>query len=135
MRSLTSLIACRLIPLDRNPGLRPIGIGEVLMYIIGKAVVYVLRPEIRSGGGGLQLYIGPEGDAESGIHGMRKIFDDDKTEAIIQVDANNGFNVINRSVILHNISVLCPELATLANCHLHGNVTVSINVNYYRKHY
>ena len=35
---LSELLSCRLIPLDKNPGVRPIGIGEVLRRIIGKAV-------------------------------------------------------------------------------------------------
>ena len=30
--------SCRLIPLNKNPGVRPIGIGEVHRQIIGKAV-------------------------------------------------------------------------------------------------
>ncbi|MCH2405735.1 MAG: hypothetical protein MK200_06040, partial [Nitrosopumilus sp.] len=114
-KSLTALMACRLIPLDKNPGLRPIGIGEVLRRIIGKAITYVLRPEMRSAAGGLQLCVGLEGGAEAGIHGMRHIFEDEETEGIIQVDANNAFNTINRNVLLHNIWVLCPELATYAN--------------------
>ena len=33
--SLESYIACRLIPLGKCPGLRPIGIGEILRRIIG----------------------------------------------------------------------------------------------------
>ena len=43
---LSALMACRLIPLDKNPGLRPIGVGEVLRRIIGKIVVWVLSPDL-----------------------------------------------------------------------------------------
>ena len=35
-KSLEAFIACRLIPLNKNPGLRPIGVGEVLRRIAGK---------------------------------------------------------------------------------------------------
>ena len=43
--SLEALLADRLVPLDKNPGTRPVGIGEVERRIIGKAVVKVLRPD------------------------------------------------------------------------------------------
>ena len=36
--SFESLVACRLIPLNKYPGLRPIGVGEVLRRISGKVV-------------------------------------------------------------------------------------------------
>ena len=45
-RSYTSLeayTACRLIPLDKNPGVRPIGVGEVLRRIVGKAFISVIK--------------------------------------------------------------------------------------------
>ena len=114
-QSIAALMACRLIPLDKNPGLRPIGIGEVLRRIIGKAVTSVLKTEMRDAAGGLQLCVGHEGGVEAGIHGMKQIYDDEETQGVIQVDANNAFNTINRGVLLHNIRVLCPELATFAN--------------------
>ena len=41
--SLESFIACRLIPLDKRSGLRPIGVGEVLRRTAGKAVIILLK--------------------------------------------------------------------------------------------
>ena len=41
-KSLTAYTACRLIPLNKNPVVRPIGIGEVVRRIIGKAVKKVI---------------------------------------------------------------------------------------------
>ena len=107
-------------PLDKNPGLRPIGIGEVLRRIIGKMVVWILKPDIQDAGGDLQLCTGLEGGCEAGAHAMMEMFKDDNTHGIIQVDANNAFNTINRNVFLHNIQVICPEIATyVINCYYH----------------
>ena len=43
VESLESFIACRLIPLDKRSGLRPIGVGEVLRRIAGKVVMILLK--------------------------------------------------------------------------------------------
>ena len=64
------------------------------------------------------MCVGQEGGAEAGIHGMREIFEDDDTVGLIQVDANNAFNTLNRVVLLHNIKYLCPEMETyVCNCY------------------
>lgn len=116
--SLSPLMANRLIPLDKNPGLRPIGIGEVLRRIVGKMVVKVLKPNLQEDAGDLQLCAGQESGCEAGIHAMHDIFNDEKTHGIVQVDANNAFNTINRNVFLHNINIICPEIATFViNCY------------------
>ena len=102
------MVACRLIPLDKDPGLRPIGIGEVLRRIIGKIVVRILKPDLQESAGELQMCVGQEGGCEAGVHAMHDLYQEEDTHGIIQVDANNAFNVINRQVFLHNIKVICP---------------------------
>ena len=40
--SLEALMASRLVSLDKRPGLRPIGVGEVLRRIAGKIVIMIV---------------------------------------------------------------------------------------------
>ena len=110
--SLESLLACTLIPLNKNPGLRPIGIGEVLRCIIGKVVMYVMKNDVIDSAGSLQLCAGQDAGCEAAIHGMVDIWNDFNTEGVLQVDASNAFNSINRAVLLHNVKIICPEMAT-----------------------
>ena len=51
---LKELLTCRLIPLDKKPGVRPIRIGEVLHRIIGKCVMLTLKADIEGSVGRLQ---------------------------------------------------------------------------------
>ena len=109
--SICTLLNCRLIPLDKNPGIRPIGIGEVLRRIIGKSVITFLKPEIIESVGPLQLSAGQEGGCEAACHAMREMFDDDDSEGVLLVDASNAFNSLNRKTALLNIRHLCPTLS------------------------
>ena len=51
-------MSCRLIPINKNPGVRPIGVGEVLRRLTGKSINWVIRDEIQSAGGPLQAATG-----------------------------------------------------------------------------
>ena len=44
---------------------------------------------------------------------MVDLFHDDSSHGLIQVDAENAFNLINRKVWLRNLRILCSEIATL----------------------
>ena len=55
---LAPLSACRLVALDKCPGVRPVGVGEVVRRIISKSILSVIRPEIRSLIGSSQLCAG-----------------------------------------------------------------------------
>ena len=109
--SLPAYTACRLIPLDKNPGVRPIGIGEVLRRIIGKSITTLLKPEILSATAPLQACAGLQGGVEAAIHALRSIFEDTDTDGILLVDADNAFNSLNRAVALQNTRLICPEFS------------------------
>ena len=85
---LEAFLACRLIPLNKNPGIRLIGIGEILRRIVGKAVMKVAKEEIIASVGTLQVCAGHEAGCEAIVHTMRKIFEDEETDAVILVDAS-----------------------------------------------
>ena len=117
-RGLAAFVACRLIPLSKNPGVRPIGICEVVRRIVGKAILAITKQEVLHAAGPLQLCAGQNAGCEVAVHTMRKIFHDSTTDAVILVDASNAFNNINRQVTLLNILNLCPVIATvLINCY------------------
>ena len=117
--SLEGFLACQLILFKKNPGLRPIGVGEVLRRIIRKVIVSVVRNDITSSVGSLQVCAGHEAGCEAAIHAMHTIFEDEKTEAVLLVDADNAFNSVNRQVFLHNICIICPRIDTyVRNCYI-----------------
>ena len=108
---LNALVACRLIPLNKCPGVRPIGVGEVPRRIIAKAVLRIVSKDVEAAAGPLQLCAGQDGGCEAAVHAMRKLFQDPDIEAALLVNATNAFNSINRQAALHNINVICPPLA------------------------
>jgi len=116
--SIEAFITNRRIPLDKNPGLRPIGVGEAHQRIISKSIVRYLKQDILSSAGGLQLCAGQEGGCEAIIHAMHQITDSQECEGILLIDADNAFNRLNRAVALRNIQIICPSVSTFAiNCY------------------
>ena len=103
---------------NKSPGevdlqVRPIGVGEVLRRIVGKTISWSLNQEIQEAAGPLQVSTGLKGGAEAAIHAMKKIFDEESTDAVILVDAANAFNRLNRQAALHNVQYLCPPFSTV----------------------
>ena len=107
--------ACRLIPLDKFPGLRPIGVGEILRRIVGKTVIECTKSDIGIASGNLQMCAGKQAGCEAAIHAMREIFGEEETDAVLLVDAANAFNSMNRRALLQNIKVTCPTLSKFAS--------------------
>lgn len=55
---VSPFLACRLIALDKAPGVRPIGIGDTARQIIAKAILYIMKPDILDVVGVKQLCCG-----------------------------------------------------------------------------
>ena len=108
---LEGYTSCRLIPLDKNPGIRPIGVGEVLRRIVGKNVSGFLKEEIKETAGPFQVCAGHSADSETVIHAMSQVFVEEGTDGILPIDAGNAFNQMNRSVTLHYIRITCKEMS------------------------
>jgi len=115
---LQAFVACRLLPLNKSPGVRPIGVCEVVRRIMGKAVLSVIGKDVMEAAGPMQLCAGQTAGCEAAVHAMRTVFQDTCTDAVMLVDASNAFNNLNREVALLNIQYYCPSIAViLINCY------------------
>ena len=70
---------------------------------------------MQSAGGTLQTCTGIEAGIEASIHAMARIFNSERCEAVILVDAENAFNRLNRKTSLQNIRHICPPLFQFLN--------------------
>ena len=82
--------SCQLIGLDKSPGLRPIGIREVLWQNIGRTIVKCGKTDLKLLGGDQQLCIGQKGGNEHAIHSLRAAIKGTDSEAILLIDAKNA---------------------------------------------
>ena len=107
--SRTNLIL--LVPLDKNPGVRPIGVGEVLRRIIGKTTSAMFKEEIKEAVGPLQVCAGHSAGSEAAIHAMNQVFNEEGADRVLLIDATNAFNQMNRTVAMRNTRITCKEIA------------------------
>ena len=65
-----ALIACRLVALDKSPGVRPVVIGETLSRALAKLVMRAAGDQEKTAGGNLQLCTGLEAGTEGATHAV-----------------------------------------------------------------
>ena len=67
---LEALVASSLIPLNKCPGVRPIGVGEVPRRITAKVVLRIIGRDIDTAVCPLQVCASQEGGCEAAIYAM-----------------------------------------------------------------
>ena len=91
------ILASHLIPLGKgNSEVRPL-VGE-LIRIIGKLVTKQSILELSGlleSSGLLQVCIEHKSGSEAAVHAMNSLFQHEKADAVLLVDAPNAFNTIN----------------------------------------
>ena len=100
-------MACRLIAIDKCPGVRPIGVGETLRRVIGKTVCMITRSDVEEIAGVSQLCAGIKAGVEGAIHAINDLFEDHKADGwgVLLVVANNALTP--SIVLLHYGMLVC----------------------------
>ena len=108
---IRALVACRLVALDKCPGVRPIGVGETLRRIAGKTVCLLTRYDLEDVCKISQLCGGVRAGIEGAIHAISDLFLEREEDGwgVLLIDASNAFNTINRQAALWNSRILWPN--------------------------
>ena len=110
---IRALISNRLIALDKCPGVHPIGIGESLRRIIGKAICSATCLDLAVVCGTDQLCGGMKCGIEGAVHVVADLFEDNHSlptgRGVLLVDASNAFNSLNRAALLGDVRILWPR--------------------------
>ena len=72
---------------DKCPGVRPIGIGELMRRITGRIIVNCIRQALTSLVVNMQLCLGQKCGKEHAMLSLRRSFVDPENEAILLIDA------------------------------------------------
>ena len=111
----------RLIALDKSPGIRPVGIGEIWSRLIAKIVLVEAGPEAKNACGVDQLCAGLEAGIEGGIHAANQWWKEIELEerhGFLLVDARNAFNEMSRAAMLWTVRHEWPSGARFVfNCY------------------
>ncbi|MGL5814518.1 MAG: reverse transcriptase domain-containing protein, partial [Aeromonas sp.] len=121
--AIRALLSNRGLALDKFPGVRPIGIGNIERRLIAKCILAEAGPAATEAAGTTQLAVGLPAGIEGAIHAARHMWDTQSSHeqfGFLQIDAKNAFNELDRTMMLYVVRYLWPQGARYAfNCYKH----------------
>ena len=122
------IMSVLMITMDKQPGIRPVRVGETWRRLMAKCLLKVAGPESKTACGTTQLAGGLEAGIEGAIHVMRVLWEDHKKEedwGFLLIDACNAFNEENRTAMLWAVRNEWPSGAQFTfNCYRHWAMLV-----------
>ena len=76
-----ALMAARLVALDKQPGVRPVGIGEVYRRLFAKVLLKVIGSQATAACGNYNLCAGLLAGIEGAVHAVREIYEEQSSAA------------------------------------------------------
>ena len=68
-----AMMACRLVALDKQPGVRPLGIGEIFRRLLAKCVLSVIGTQATVACGNFNLCAGLSAGIEGAVHALQEV--------------------------------------------------------------
>ena len=84
------MLACRLVALDKDPGTRPVGIGEVYRRLMAKCVLKIVGDRATHACGNLNLCAGLKAGIEGAVHAVRGAYDRAAEDAVAVTGDNDS---------------------------------------------
>jgi len=121
--AIRSLMANRLVALDKNPGVRPIGIGSSWRRLLAKILLLLAGESATEACGADQVCAGLQSGIEGAIHAAAAVWKEHANEpefGFLCVDARNAFNELNRTTMLWVVRHEWPAGCVFTfNCYRH----------------
>ena len=118
-----ALVSGRMIVLNKQPGIKPVGVGETWRRLIVKCLLRVTGPEAKAACRKDQLAGGVEAWMEGAIHAMRVLWEEHAQEedwGFLLIDARNAFNEENQTAMLWAVHNEWPSAVWFTfNCYRH----------------
>ena len=100
--------ATKLVALDKCPGVRPIGTGDVAARLCAKVMISITGDDVQAECLADQICSGLKSGIERSIHAFRNLFNDLAQDGwgLLLMDAMNAFNSLSRSAAIWNCRAL-----------------------------